>query len=293
MATFNPATPQLLTSSSDGTILSWSIGQHKKCLAHELHLATNTTLPNSISNLALADNLGFRVVREIPLLPQTNQPNNGPKEALELSQAPAQTASRGMIEPTRETATNILPPSPETVAIPERFIAMIKPIMKKAGGFIEAGAQSTHYGITLPMLKDYSPVNVTVDDLKALNAQTAYRIYYQYFYAAPGIEKLAEPVQPIMVDMAVELGPSRAVSLLQSACNQTMVSKIPTDGIIGQSTLDCANFSLKLGEADFIRTLTKVRVNYYQELVKKDPAQKKWLRQWINNANRYLPQSSY
>ncbi len=60
-------------------------------------------------------------------------------------------------------------------------------------------------GITLATLRAYrAPASTSVDDLKALNPQTARPVYQHVFVDAPGFSQITDPsLQALMVDAGV------------------------------------------------------------------------------------------
>ena len=92
-------------------------------------------------------------------------------------------------------------------------------------------------GITLATLRAYrAPASTSVDDLKALNPQTARPVYQHVFVDAPGFSQITDPsLQALMVDAGVQHGPEEAVKMLQRAVGVTV------DGRLGEVSLAAMN----------------------------------------------------
>ena len=86
----------------------------------------------------------------------------------------------------------------------------------------------TKWGISKRAHPDEDIANLTLDD--------AIRIYQDKYWKPSKVSKLPYELQDLYFDMVVNVGQSRAVKVLQQACNHKG-SKLVIDGRIGPNTL--------------------------------------------------------
>jgi len=166
----------------------------------------------------------------------------------------------------------------------------INKIIKREGGYInhpnDRGGP-TKYGITKPTLTTYLGRDVITDDIKNISTADAYEIYYRYYYQVPKIDELPEPVQEIVLDMAVNHGPKTAITLLQRVINQNN-RLIAADGIIGPITKAATTGVIEeFGIKKLINDLIDYRIRFYERIVKKDDTQRVFLAGWVKRAESF------
>lgn len=102
------------------------------------------------------------------------------------------------------------------------------------------------------------------------------------FYAAMYVRPLAwiEDIQlrALVVDSAVQHGAPRAVKWLQSA------ALVPPDGIVGPTT----RFAVNNRDGLFFDVFG-TRMEFYADILARDPTQTKWARGWFKRLRRFLP----
>lgn len=131
--------------------------------------------------------------------------------------------------------------------------------------------------------------DVDDEDILLVTPEIARRLYKEDFYFGPRIDRLPEPVQPVVFDMAVNHGPPRAVMILQRACNVYLNTRIVEDGIIGPKTAKAVQKVYDANGLYFLQQIYIMRVSFYREIVAKDPSQKKFLNGWLNRAKKFAP----
>ena len=167
---------------------------------------------------------------------------------------------------------------------------MISDIIKIERGYVNHPADKggpTKYGITLKTLSVWAGKRCTANDVKNLKEQTAYKIYEKLFFNDPKINNLPAQIQPIILDMAVNHGPERAIKLLQEVllAHGKNVGKI--DGIIGRLTQEAARCAFDLLGDDLINTIVTRRINYYKSIVEHDKSQAEFLNGWLTRAESF------
>jgi lysozyme family protein len=172
---------------------------------------------------------------------------------------------------------------------------IIAAIIAKEGGYVNHPADKggpTNYGITAMSYSEYFKCHldaVTVDMIKAIPATLAEKIYYTLYYVRPNIISLPPLIQPIMLDMAVNHGRRGSVKILQKALIANGYSFSKPDGLIGEKTIAAAEKAVtQLGKI-FIDNLVDYRINYYNEIIEKDPTQAAFRNGWIARAESFRP----
>lgn len=167
----------------------------------------------------------------------------------------------------------------------------------------------TIYGITLATARnhglafDYDRDGVvSIQDMRQITPDVAVAFFVQFFAITPGISRLAVPVQPIIFDMAVNSGPSRAITLLQQTLNQlwqnnphvrgVLVRRLVEDGVIagGVSTVNASIAVTDICGSDaVISAICDARIAFYRRIVAANPSQNVFLKGWINRVERFRP----
>jgi len=141
---------------------------------------------------------------------------------------------------------------------------IIDGILVHEGGYVNHPADRggpTNYGITQTTLARWRNGPVSVEDVQALTVEEA-RTIYRALYVTPFLG-VAQDIKPHVVDIAVHSGPGRARQLLALA-------ERPRPGP-------------SLGSR-----LVLERLEFFADLVKKDPTQAVFLKGWIRRACSFL-----
>ena len=158
----------------------------------------------------------------------------------------------------------------------DRFQQAVEVVLKHEGGYVndptDPGGE-TNFGISRRSYPDL--------DIRNLTREQAIEIYRQDFWERWGYDRIRDlAVATKVFDMAVNMGPKRAHTLLQQALG-LIGSPVVVDGILGPQTLKATN------EADPSRLLEALRLlsaRYYWELVRLDGRRKKFLQGWLARA---------
>jgi lysozyme family protein len=154
--------------------------------------------------------------------------------------------------------------------------ALFAPILIREGGFVDNPADKggpTNYGITLATYAAWLGRDVAVDELKAMPPETAVDIFRKKYFTDPGLNKLPEMLQPIVLDAAVHHGPKGAIKILQEALH------ISPDGILGPLTVQSAQStgSDRLLCAHFLDQ----RIQAFAGICQGNPTQLVFLKGWL------------
>jgi len=152
------------------------------------------------------------------------------------------------------------------------FNEIIEIVLQHEGGYVndkdDKGGE-TKYGIT----KRFYPHL----DIKNLTKEQARDIYYKDYWIPSKAYKLPLELQYAYFDCVVNTGQSRAVKILQKACNNKNSFAIKEDGLIGAATISAAT---RLESDRFI----SYRILFYSLLISDNPTQEKFWYGWYKRA---------
>lgn len=169
---------------------------------------------------------------------------------------------------------------------------LIDDVLTKEGGFVNHPADkggATNFGITQRTLSKYLERSVSVEEVRAMDIETARDIYELRYYRAPKIDRLPPAIQHFVFDCAVNHGPRRAIKFVQEICNDVGYGPLTADGLMGPKTkaqaLACFE---ELGQW-MIVALVEERQMFYANIVANHPDQSVFLVGWLNRARSFLP----
>ena len=152
------------------------------------------------------------------------------------------------------------------------FEKIIEIVLQHEGGYVndkdDKGGE-TKYGIT----KRFYPHL----DIENLTKQEARDIYYKDYWIPSKAYKLPVELQYPYFDCVVNTGQSRAVKILQKACNNKNSFAIKEDGLIGAATISACN---RVEPDRFI----SYRILFYSLLISDNPTQEKYWYGWYKRA---------
>ncbi len=137
----------------------------------------------------------------------------------------------------------------------------------------------TKFGISEQFVKD-NHIATTIKDLTLDEAKKLYKEFFwdKYSFNALNNIKVATKV----FDTAVNIGPVPAIKLLQQVVFQTITNP-PVDGILGPKTISETN---KRYSGYIIGHYKAMLINYYNNLVQKNPKLSIFLKGWHARALR-------
>jgi lysozyme family protein len=151
----------------------------------------------------------------------------------------------------------------------------------------------TKYGVTQKTLGDYLGKPATPDMVRVMPIGTAISIYRSMYWRAINLDRLPEELQPVIFDMAVNLGPGTAVRLLQHALGD-LGRPVIGDGRLGPITTGVAAGLIKdRGAKRVIDAICDQRRAYYEHIIAEDPSQSVFRTGWLDRCESYrLPAGS-
>lgn len=135
---------------------------------------------------------------------------------------------------------------------------------------------ATMVGVTLSTYKTYCKRNglrtPSVTDLKAISYKVWRDILHTMYWNKWKADLIEDQsVANMLVDWVWGSGASVGIKRPQR------LLKVTQDGIVGPKTIAAVNSA-----QDFLETLYDARKAHFNEIVRKKPSQKKWLKGWIN-----------
>lgn len=138
----------------------------------------------------------------------------------------------------------------------------------------------TNYGVSAKVLEEELGREPTAEDMKNLTEESARNIYLRQ-YVRPVTNNLGIPPDaeefPHVLDMVINHGYGNTVPILQRAVGAKV------DGKSGPGTRKA--IQSKLGSLK--EPLVEKRKEFYSQIVKQDPDQKKFLKGWLSRADSF------
>ena len=162
------------------------------------------------------------------------------------------------------------------------FNEFLDKILKLEGGYVNHPNDSggcTNNGITLSTFKRYFGNDKTCEHLKNITKEQISKIYKEGFWdPCFGDEIKNSSVAHIFVDWAINSGIRTAVKEIQKIVGET------TDGVMGNKTLNAIN---SFNQQKLFKKIKESRIAFYENLIKKNPSLKVFLKGWLNRLNEY------
>ena len=171
----------------------------------------------------------------------------------------------------------------------DRFRECLRVVLNFEGGLSDdpddRGGR-TNLGITQGTLDGARKNGITlIKTVDALTADESAKIYKALYWDRCKCDKLPHRLDLITFDCAVNCGVGTAGKCLQRGlCDVGRI--VAVDGAIGPKTVDAAVDVYVSGKLDkLLRACLDRRMEYYGNIIKARPSQKKFLRGWTNRVN--------
>ncbi len=178
---------------------------------------------------------------------------------------------------------------------------LAKAIVAREGGFVndpDDPGGASNFGVTIGTMRRLGlDLNgdgvVSVDDVKALSAADAERIFLRYYFRKPGIADLPLILHASVFDMYVNAG-KNAVKILQTLLGD-MGFGVSVDGVIGPETTRAARLAALAAPDHLADAYGIARRNYYYALGDRNKKLRKYARRrdggkggWIKRAEEFI-----
>jgi len=171
--------------------------------------------------------------------------------------------------------------------------SLIEDVIAREGGYVndpDDPGGPTKYGITQNTLAAYLGRPVSVSEVAALTQRQAHAIYRSNYIDRPRVNLAPAPLQPFLLDSAVNHGPADAVRMLQRVLSDVGTLELAIDGVMGPQTAEAARVTLtRTGDRLLLSSLADERRRLYLRLTAERPALKKFLAGWIARADSFDP----
>lgn len=180
-----------------------------------------------------------------------------------------------------------------------RFLVCIDHLFKTEGGYNNIKADrggATNFGISLKFAKTLggsydvdldNDGDVDSDDMRKLSIDDAKAIYYLFFWKPTKCADIPAPFDGMVFDQTVNGLPTTGIKLLQQTINSVIPdAKLKIDGVYGNITKGAAYDLARNKKAEGIAEFRRYAINRYRNIVATDPSQQKFIKGWINRANR-------
>lgn len=156
-------------------------------------------------------------------------------------------------------------------------------IIAREGGWVDHSLDRggpTKYGITQRTLSEWRGAPATAEDVRSLEESEARQIYRSEYVEKPGFADLLHAgLQELLVDMAVNHGPDRAIKSLQKALG------VAVDGVLGPvSKAAIAAYPVRV----VYRGLLAERIRLYGRIISNDHTQAVFASGWLNRAAEFV-----
>ncbi len=216
----------------------------------------------------------------------------------QVVRAPEQAASEPLPIPA------VKPEPPFRLSERERQ-GLIDRLIKREGGYVndpDDPGGPTKFGVTQTAIDDYNRLMALEGGALLQKAPAAIdraeaEAVHRKILSAYHFDQIQDYLtREHVFDMATNHGPGRSVLFLQEALNGNGYP-VSVDGVLGPETR-AALYAAVANVANRRRLnneLVRLRAEFYRELIRKDPTQKKFEKNWLERANsfRLLPPPPY
>jgi hypothetical protein len=164
------------------------------------------------------------------------------------------------------------------------FNAAVAVVLKHEGGYLEdhTTGEVSKFGITAEFLRSIGLPHDR-DSIRRLTVEQALEIYRLHWWEKYGLARLADQrLANKFFDLAVNLGPQRAVRLLQQALVRCG-AQVEVDGLLGERTVTAAN---QAAPECVLAQLRVLAAEHYRTLAAKDPKYLPYLKGWLERASQ-------
>ena len=156
-------------------------------------------------------------------------------------------------------------------------------IIQREGGYVDHPTDQggpTNFGVTLATLADYWGHPVSAEAVKALTEAEARKIYLELYVVRPGFAKVADlQLLDLLVDVAVNHGPSRAVTWIQRAAG------LLEDGVMGPKTKLALDV---VSPRTLCKRIVAERARFYGRIITHRPGQAVFAAGWMNRLAEFV-----
>lgn len=164
-----------------------------------------------------------------------------------------------------------------------RYHSIIERVVENEGGYVDdpydtGGA--TKYGISLRFYRDSIDREAAESDIQTLTKEEAIDIYHIHWWNKYGYGYINDDeLSYKIMDISINIGPSRAHKLAQKSYNNISEDKLSIDGILGAKSYAAINSKYS---NIFLEAFRSECVEFYIGRCEDKHHKIKWLQGWIN-----------
>ncbi|HEY3526382.1 MAG TPA: glycosyl hydrolase 108 family protein [Nitrososphaeraceae archaeon] len=152
---------------------------------------------------------------------------------------------------------------------------------------------ATKYGVSLRYLRNQKLLNGDIDDdgdidendIKLLTYADVEKLYRIEFWDKNNLSRVkSQRIANMIFCNCVNMGPVRAIKILQKSLNIVNNSNLKEDGILGEETIDIINDTT---ESALLATYKDRCRLFYMLIAAKNKKLQQFLRGWIRRVNTY------
>lgn len=186
----------------------------------------------------------------------------------------------------------------------ERVDRLLEDIVRREGGLVDHENDRggiTNYGISLRYARNRgldlnADGEVDGEDIREVTPEKAVALYREDFYERPRIDRLPEPLQPLMTDFSVNSGAPRAIRELQDTLERsrrvapTVLGEkaIAVDGVIGPGTVAASRRTFEAMGGYLVNAVANARLDFLHGLVEADRSQEVFLDGWTRRVREFM-----
>jgi len=141
---------------------------------------------------------------------------------------------------------------------------------------------ATNFGITLSLFREWAGADKTEDDLRRLTRTDAEAIYRAEWWDRYAYDRIRDQdCATKLLDVAVNVGPSRAHRLAQGAARRCGEHDIIIDGIFGPATVAAIN---AIPPRLFLAAYCAAQREFYEGLISSRPVMSAFRLGWMRRA---------
>ena len=125
-----------------------------------------------------------------------------------------------------------------------------------------------------------------LDDIRDVTPDLARRLIFLKFYREPGIDALAEAVQPVLLDTAFNCGIGGALQVVHQALSDCALHPYRANSLRQQAALLGIAVG-HFGAGTTVDALVRARIAHYRRIATNHPAMSRYLNGWVLRALHY------
>ena len=189
------------------------------------------------------------------------------------------------------SSCSLTPSNADSMPTRDRFNLAMRTVLRHEGGLSNNKSDPggiTNWGISLRYLKQAhidpnGDGKEDANDIIHLTLTEADNIYYKQWFEKYHYGDIKnQAVMTDVLDFSINAGASQCHKVVQRAINSISKTKVPVNGVLGQSTIALMN---SLNSVQLHQAINTQQKDFYRSIVKRNPHLKVFLKGWILRSN--------